>query len=157
MAKYQLNILLDESIDSELYNYYMNYETKHEGDSGIDLPCPEEFSIDNFTLYTINFKIKCEMINIETNKLVSYYLYPRSSISNTGLILANSVGIIDAGYRGCIMAKIRKIELSDSIIIKKMSRLFQICSPDLGLIKICIVDRLSSSSRGEGGFGSTGI
>jgi dUTP pyrophosphatase len=121
------------------------------------LPCPEDFTIDNLTLYTINFKIKCEMINIETNELVSYYLYPRSSISNTGIILANSVGIIDAGYRGCIMAKIRKIDCTDSIFITKLTRLFQICAPDLGSIKIYIVNNLSSSTRGEGGFGSTGI
>ena len=34
----------------------------------------------------------------------SYYLYPRSSISKTPLRMSNSTGIIDAGYRGEIIA-----------------------------------------------------
>lgn len=158
MAKYQLNILFDESIDADIRDYYINYTTKHEGDSGIDLVCVEEVIISSVEVHTLNFKIKCEMINLETNKLVSYYLYPRSSISNYGILLANSVGIIDAGYRGCIMAKVRKIDhLFQATVIKKLNKLFQLCAPDLGPIKICIVDELSSSTRGEGGFGSTGV
>ena len=42
----------------------------------------------------------------DTNKSFStgFYLHPRSSISKTKLRLANSTGIIDAGYRGHIMA-----------------------------------------------------
>ena len=51
------------------------------------------------------------MINLETNELCSYYLVPRSSISNTPFIMANSIGIIDAGYRGFIKAKIRNCSL----------------------------------------------
>ena len=41
---------------------------------------------------------------LNNDKNIGYYLYPRSSISKTPLILANSVGIIDSGYRGNIKA-----------------------------------------------------
>ena len=36
------------------------------------------------------------------------------------------------------------------------TRLFQICSPDLSPLKLVIVEELTETSRGEGGFGSTG-
>jgi dUTP pyrophosphatase len=158
MSKYQLNIKLKESLDSEIKNYYINYKNKHEGDSGIDLVCPIELIVSSFSGTTINFNISCEMINLETNKQVSYYLYPRSSISNTPLIMANSVGVIDAGYRGDIMAKVKynPEELYTSYTIEKNIRLFQICAPDLGTIKVNVVDELTDSTRGSGGFGSTG-
>ena len=69
--------------------------------------------------------------------------------------MANSVGIIDAGYRGNIMAKVRNVSLNDTIVTEN-EKLFQICSPTLEPIKIKIVENLSNSSRGDGGFGSTG-
>jgi dUTPase len=47
------------------------------------------------------------MIDLTDNTFTSYYLYPRSSLSKTSFQLANSVGVIDAGYRGNLMAKVR--------------------------------------------------
>jgi dUTP pyrophosphatase len=91
----------------------------------------------------------------EKEKLVSYYLYPRSSISKTPLMMANDVGVIDAGYRGNIMAKVRNVSQKEARVTEG-EKLFQICSPNLKPIKIKIVKNLSSSSRGDGGFGSTG-
>ena len=87
---------------------------------------------------------------------VGYYLYPRSSIYKTPLRLSNSVGIIDAGYRGNIMACVDN-HGSEDYTIKKGTRLFQICSPDLKELKFKLSNTLSETSRGEGGFGSTGI
>jgi dUTP pyrophosphatase len=70
-------------------------------------------------------------------------------------MMANSVGIIDAGYRGNIMAKVRNMSSSETPI-NQGEKLFQICSPTLEPIKIKIVEKLTDSSRGDGGFGSTG-
>ena len=68
--------------------------------------------------------------------------------------MANSVGIIDAGYRGNIMVAVDNI--SDEVyVIEKGQRLFQICSPVLANITFELVNSLSETSRGEGGFGST--
>lgn len=167
MTKYQLNIKLDDDVPEDIKNWYVNYKTKYEGDSGIDLVCPETINVKEFTCECINFKIKCEMINLETKELVSYYLYPRSSISSTPLIMANHVGIIDSGYRGNIMAKVKNIpnngfdvdfvKFNKLYVIEKNTRLFQICAPDLGKIIVNVVDNLTESTRDANGFGSTGL
>ena len=93
-------------------------------------------------------------LNIKTTDC-SYYLYPRSSISKTPLRMSNSVGIIDAGYRGEIIAKVDNLS-NDDYKIEKGTRLFQICDASLEPIELRIVDKLSETTRGVGGFGSTG-
>ena len=87
-----------------------------------------------------------------------YYIYPRSSISKTPLMLANHAGIIDTGYRGNLMTAVRNLSNENNYTIEKHSRLFQICSGDLKPFFVIIVDKedLSVTERNEGGFGSTG-
>jgi dUTP pyrophosphatase len=145
-AKYQLNILT-----SEQNMFYEKFDSHHKGDSGVDL-FNKELQVEPFQIGTIDFNIKCEMINLENACLTSYYLVPRSSISNTPFQLANSIGIIDAGYRGNIMAKIRNIDIKQNTL--SSGSYFQIIAPDLKPIKIRIVNQLSESTRNEG-FGST--
>jgi dUTP pyrophosphatase len=67
--------------------------------------------------------------------------------------MANSVGIIDAGYRGNIMAKIRCFDQNNATLSR--GSYFQIVAPDLGPIKVNIVSELKDTSRNENGFGST--
>jgi dUTPase len=101
-----------------------------------------------------------------------FYLYPRSSISKTRMRLANSVGIIDAGYRGDLIAAVDTIGLFGSTDIwhiwketlspiKKYDRYFQVCAPDLSPFLVHIVeteqDLSPPTDRGAGGFGSTGV
>jgi len=101
-----------------------------------------------------------------------FYLYPRSSISKTRMRLANSVGIIDAGYRGDVIAAVDTIGVFGSTDIwtiwketlspiRKYDRYFQLCSPDLSPFIVHIVDTESElgspTERGAGGFGSTGV
>ena len=149
-----LYIKFSDNIYNSQKTYYYEYKTKHEGDSGIDLINTSTLKVNPFDVETINFEIQCEMRD-EKEELVSYYLYPRSSISKTPLMMANNIGVIDAGYRGNIMAKVRNVSINDTIITEN-EKLFQICSPTLKPIKIKIVENLSNSSRGDGGFGSTG-
>ena len=82
---------------------------------------------------------------------------PRSSISNTPLMMCNSIGLVDAGYRGYIMAKVRNFS-NDPYTITKGTRLFQLVpiNNGRGWDKVIITPELSESIRGEGGFGSTG-
>ena len=94
--------------------------------------------------------------NAELKKInCSYYLYPRSSISKTPLRMSNSTGIIDAGYRGEIIATVDNLS-SDDYTVKKGTRMFQICDASLDPIELEVVDTLSDTTRGDGGFGSTG-
>lgn len=75
-------------------------------------------------------------------------------------MLANSIGLIDAGYRGNIIAAFKYFKQPrdcDGVMyeIAQGSKVVQICSPLLTPIRVVVVDELSSTSRGSGGFGST--
>ena len=173
---YQLNIKLNPDLDKETRSYYNNYKSSaYEGDSGFDLPLPLNTIVCKNGIETLNFGISCSMTNLKEKRDVSYFLYPRSSISSTGLLLANSVGIIDKGYRGNIMAKVRYLPIISWFewvfslfgmfhywyggrkVLKKGTKLFQICAPTLDPIKILIVDELDNTERGNKGFGSSGL
>ena len=97
----------------------------------------------------------------ETRRNVGFYLYVRSSTgAKTPLRLSNHVGIIDAPYRGEIMALFDNVNLNGNEVCSKHQRLIQICAPDLSYpIVVELVNsksELSLTSRGEGGLGSTG-
>ncbi|MBM4152980.1 MAG: hypothetical protein FJ220_05620, partial [Kiritimatiellaceae bacterium] len=85
----------------------------------------------------------------------AYYLFPRSSISKTPLRMSNSIGLIDGGYRGEIMAMCDHIK-SEPYTVEKGQRLFQLVSTDSSPIHYELVDTLTETTRGSGGFGSTG-
>ena len=99
-----LNCLLIKPITDTTKALYENHQHYNPGDSGLDLYIPNDIDVYLGETKFIDLEIQCEMINSKKNKNTSYYLYPRSSISKTPLILANQVGIIDAGYRGNIIA-----------------------------------------------------
>jgi dUTP pyrophosphatase len=128
-------------------------------DAGFDLFCPSECQvISSSSSYKLDLGIKCAAYERNTQQPLSYYLYPRSSISKTPFRLANSVGIIDSGYRGNIMCMLDKLG-SSKAVIEKHSRYFQICSPTLTPILVILVNNesdLGLTTRGSGGFGSTG-
>lgn len=85
-----------------------------------------------------------------------YYLYARSSVSKRGIILANSVGIIDSGYRGFLMAAFYNTK-KEPVTIESGDRIVQICMPDLSYdFNVQLVESLDHTERGEGGLGSTG-
>lgn len=152
IPSYQLNILTPSNND-KVKEYYASFLNHHEGDSGIDLYNFSPVPVDFLKVGTVDFEIKCEMLCLETNKYVSYYLVPRSSISKSSFMMANSVGIIDAGYRGNIMAKIRCFDEYTNTLPPGAH--FQIVAPDLKPIKVNIVSDLKKTSRDNNGFGST--
>jgi len=142
--------------ESELVeNFYKNHSTYNDGDSGLDLFFIEEVIINPKETKLVSLGIKCEAFpDKDKQHNISYYLYPRSSIYKTPLRMANSVGIIDAGYRGTIMAALDNISENPYTILPGQ-RLFQLCSPNLTPITFQLTNELSETSRGEGGFGST--
>lgn len=137
----------------ELEKMYANVQS-YSGDSGIDLFFPEDVVVPKKAhSFTINLGIKCELIH-KNNKNRSYLLLPRSSIGATPLRLANSVGLIDAGYRGDIMVKVDNIS-NKNYEVKKGQRLFQLTTYNLKRPFLLLKDTLSTTERGEKGFGST--
>ena len=84
------------------------------------------------------------------------YIVPRSSIgSKTPLRLSNSVGVIDAGYRGLLGVLYDNISDSD-YTINKGDRIAQLIVMPCYHFKAEVVDSLDETERGEGGFGASG-
>ena len=88
-------------------------------------------------------------------------LFPRSSLSKSALILSNSVGVLDSGYRGeiCFRFKVDS-GLANSPTIsryKKGDRIGQLVILPYPTIEPEFVDELSTTERGDGGFGSTDV
>lgn len=150
----------------ELAEKYKNHSHFHPGDSGIDLFIHSVQ--DNGEQVVIDFGIQCEMVREKTvvnlfgerfkkvkTSNVSYMLFPRSSIVKTPFRMANSIGLIDAAYRGNIKAVVDN--KTSGVLPQIGDRLFQLVAPNLRSIdKVVVVDTLSETSRGAGGFGSTG-
>jgi dUTP pyrophosphatase len=157
--------------------YYKKVESHNEAmlsnafpDSGFDVFVPEPvvFSDENKTKF-LDFQVKTEMLYCDvtnnTMRTCGYYVYPRSSISKTPLMLANHTGIIDSGYRGSLIGAFRWLrflnspsDYGDFYALDPYTRLTQICHPSLCPIYVVIVDvaQLSTTERNDGGFGSTG-
>ena len=129
---------------------YQNHGHFHAGDAGLDL-----YILENQTFLPGETKLLKLGISCEPQDGKAYFLMPRSSISKTPLRLANSLGLIDGGYRGEIMAACDNIKESN-YTVEKGQRLFQIVAADCSAISYTIVDELSETSRGSCGFGSTG-
>jgi dUTP pyrophosphatase len=153
-----LNIkILDESMKS----YYEGVVTKHligtkslTPDAGVDVFAKENLVVEAFKVSFIKTGIAATSV-IGNNNL-PYWLLPRSSISKTPLMMANSVGIIDSGYRGELMCAVRNMS-NEPYTVERGTRLFQIVSNDMLSFKnVEFVEDLDDTSRGSGGFGSTG-
>ena len=89
----------------------------------------------------------------------AYWLAPRSSISKTQWRLANSMGLIDATYRGVVAAALDSWNPVTLLDEHQQARLCQLAAPDLlPWAEVIVVAELPGPTtlRGEGGFGSTG-
>lgn len=81
-------------------------------------------------------------------------IYPRSSISKTGYIMANSTGIIDCDYRGNLIIALTKID-KYAPDLELPCRIAQLIPEKMIYGSMQVVDELDKTQRGEGGFGST--
>jgi dUTP pyrophosphatase len=129
-------------------------------DAGFDLMITEETQFSPNKVNKVDFGIVCAatMVTLGGKEFnTGYYVHPRSSLSKSALRLANSTGIIDAGYRGNLIGM---FDAKDDYKVDKYERLLQICAPGLVPIVVTVVDKLddlgSETVRGSGGFGSTG-
>lgn len=121
----------------------------HEGDAGLDMVATDV--IQEGQVLTIKFGIAMEIPMGYVGKL-----HPRSSVVKSGLVLSNSVGVIDCGYRNEIMAKFYIVPGMDVTPYKAGERCAQLIIEKLPLLDIEEVENLEESERGMGGYGSTG-
>jgi len=142
--------LLVKPLNQEVKAFYENHSHYHEGDAGLDLFIVNEQTIEPGETTFVHLQISCETVDGKP-----YLLMPRSSISKTPLRLSNSIGLIDGGYRGEIIAAVDNIK-DQPYILEPGQRLFQLVGMDGSPVKFKMVDNLSATARGDGGFGSTG-
>ena len=159
--------------------YYNNYIYSYNNQGGDAIPTIKVFKVDERAVVPsksrysdsgYDLTIISEYKRLTTNTVIydtgiqleipnGYYveIVPRSSISRSGYILANNVGIIDQGYRGNLYVALTKInedvpELSmpwrccQMIVKKQVYSRLEVVSPNA----------IETSSRGSGAFGSTG-
>lgn len=167
----------DTNLTNELKKIYIDTVLDHNKttldpnnlylDAGFDIfnPTKQIFNVSQISkVNKIDHNIICsaKMLTRTNSWYTGYYMYPRSSISKTKLRLANSIGIIDSGYRGHLMGMFDLINLdeNDEYVVEKYDRLLQICAPDLAPIVVEVVNTMEElgiqTERGDGGFGSTG-
>ena len=178
---YKLYIMVDDNDLREKYSSQIRDRIENNcSDAGFDLYIADDYTYKPGNLYMMNHKIKCKMV-IETdagNELpTGFLLHPRSStFKKYQLIMSNNTGVIDQDYRGDIIAAMYcPITESDfkfyttyltggsgidsSPVLKNLdiyTRIVQICAPNYKPFKVEIVPELDNTSRGSGGFGSTG-
>jgi dUTP pyrophosphatase len=121
-----------------------------EGDAGMDLTAvdmitdPAEGIVEYPT--GLSFEIPVGYVGL---------LFPRSSVSNKSVMLANSVGVVDSGYRGPVSLKFRMLA-TRQVAYEVGDRIGQIVIMPYPKVNFNVVEELSETERGEGGFGSSG-
>ncbi|MFA6228035.1 MAG: dUTP diphosphatase [Patescibacteria group bacterium] len=119
----------------------------HPGDAGMDVYAISKNETDKYVEYGtgLSFELPPDHMLL---------LYPRSSVANTDLLLANSVGVIDSGYRGELKVRFRKSGDNDYAVGDRIAQIIILPFPQ---VEFSEAAELSASQRGAGAFGSTGI
>lgn len=126
-----------------------------EGDAGMDLYAVDiKQNVDSLT-GEITKIIVDSGLGFEIPKGFVGLIFPRSSVQSTGLRLSNCVGVIDSGYRGPVKA-VFDVHDPSLIYYEKGDRFAQMMIIPYPPVEFEEVEELSSTERGDGGFGSTG-
>lgn len=139
--------IIDKTIETPLLKY------AKKGDAGIDLTAT---SIDSDSYGNIVYGTNR---SFEIPEGYVGLIFPRSSNSKKDLSLTNSVGVIDSGYRGEVFFKYKPLlglEKNVNEYYKVGERVGQIIIIPFPKIEFEEVDELTTTERGEGGYGSTG-
>ncbi|HKL24284.1 MAG TPA: dUTP diphosphatase [Candidatus Nanoarchaeia archaeon] len=131
---------------------------KNKGDACMDVYATNKKETEKYVEYTTG-------LAFELPENYVLLVFPRSSITNRDLIMKNSVGILDSGFRGELKLRFAKQKPEENKKNGKENkedtyevgeRIGQIMLLPLPEAEIQEVEKLSESTRGEGGFGSTG-
>lgn len=124
-------------------------------DAGLDLTCTDittevgEDAVMSLVYHT--------GISMEIPEGYVGLLFCRSSIAKKSLTLTNATGILDAGYRGEILAKFKVNTLSIPAIYKPGERFAQLIIMPIPQVELQWSEELTESDRGEGGYGSSNV
>lgn len=124
----------------------------HEGDAGMDL-----FSIEDIILKPMERKLIHTGIRIQLPKNTEAQIRPRSGLAlKYGITVLNTPGTIDEGYRGEIGIILINLG-TEEFKVEKGMKIAQMVIKTTLTLKVEEVVELNETTRGEGGFGSTGL
>jgi len=127
-------------------------ERAHPNDAGFDLRSIEDVEVGPGERAMIGTGVAVAIPDGHAGLVL-----PRSGLaSKHGLTLANAPGLIDPGYRGEVICSVVNLDPHDSVKIARGDRIAQLAVVEVPELRPRWVDELPPSSRGEGGFGSTG-
>ena len=135
----------------KILNEYAQLPTRGSKDAaGLDLYCPFHIKVPADSQKKIPLGVA-----VEIPKGYMGLLVPRSSMSKTPIRCANSVGVIDADYRGELSIAYENISCSDYTIFRG-DRIAQLIIVPIAVVDVEEAQTLSETERGDGGYGSTG-
>ncbi|MFD4368287.1 dUTP diphosphatase [Rhodococcus sp. NPDC058521] len=124
----------------------------HDGDAGVDLYSTVDVTIEPGRRLLVGTGIAIAL-PIGTVGLI----HPRSGLAATsGLSVVNTPGTVDAGYRGEIKVCLINHDRDQSIEIRRGDRIAQLLVQRVELVAFEEVDSLDETTRGDGGYGSSG-
>jgi len=124
----------------------------HEGDAGLDLYACESAHIGPGERWSVGTGIAMEIPAGHAGLVL-----PRSGLAKkSGIALVNSPGLIDSGYRGEIRVLLLNTDPAELFRVAPGDRIAQLVIAPLALAEPVEVKALAESSRGDGGFGSSG-
>jgi dUTP pyrophosphatase len=126
---------------------------RHAGDAGLDLHAAEGVTVKPGERAMVPTGVAVAIPDGHAGLVL-----PRSGLaSRKGLTLANAPGLIDAGYRGEVVCAVVNLDPHDPVEISAGDRIAQLVIVALPVVSPAFVEELPGSSRGAGGFGSTGV
>ena len=124
----------------------------HEGDAGMDVR-----SVDDVVIPPGRRALVHTGLVMQLPPCAEAQVRPRSGLAlKHGVTVLNAPGTIDAGYRGEVGVILANFGDSD-FEVKKGDRIAQLVVAPVTQPAVVEVDEVSSSDRGDGGFGSTGV
>jgi len=118
--------------------------------------CYDLYSVENIDVAIGEVEAISLGFCMEIPKGYEFQIRCRSGIGKRGIIVSNGIGTIDSDYRGEV--KVLLLNLSKDVFrINKGDRIAQGVINKLPLSNLILVDELTDTNRGSGGFGSTGI
>lgn len=124
----------------------------HPGDAGADLVSTEALRLEPGQRALVGTGVRIAL----PDGYVAFVV-PRSGLAaRHGITIVNSPGTVDAGYRGEIKVSLLNTDASQAYDVAVGDRIAQVIIMPVPRVRFVAVDELPDSSRGEGGFGSTG-
>jgi dUTP pyrophosphatase len=124
----------------------------HPGDAGADLVAREDITLQPGERRLVPTGIALALPDGYVG-----LVHPRSGLAHrNGLSIVNAPGTIDAGYRGEVQVCLVNLDPATPIELRRGDRIAQLVIQQFETAAFVEVDQLPDSSRGAGGYGSTG-